>query len=353
MTPFRITSARFLLPCFLAVGYCLLPNAASAEGRCPPGMFETGSRDFIGCAPIPGYDQGGNDGGDDAGTTPAPPTRPSKPGFMVAVYHADTGSVWTSAGNQTVEGARQHALGACNAATGGGCYVAETLDRIGRIFVAEDAMGQLWIKADVDDDKGPRFDVTQWNPSIEICLKNSFGCKFLGFHQSGVIYLDEDPNRDQSWNRYPNGKLSQKRWAMVAQPTKTPAGTGPNKSWLISGRHNSTATRKEVLDRCQTDSGAPCTISAYAAYSGEMAADRRVVGNGLLVHFVDARGKNRWTSAVSDKPKASKKKGAKALPDPVTVQDRIGRLCPPTLPCKVIATYDAVTSRVQVIEDAK
>lgn len=31
---------------------------ALAEGRCPPGMFETGSRDFIGCAPIPGYGEG-------------------------------------------------------------------------------------------------------------------------------------------------------------------------------------------------------------------------------------------------------------------------------------------------------
>lgn len=30
----------------------------SAEGRCPSGMFETGSRDFIGCAPIPGYGEG-------------------------------------------------------------------------------------------------------------------------------------------------------------------------------------------------------------------------------------------------------------------------------------------------------
>lgn len=29
-----------------------------AEGRCPPGMFETGSRDFVACAPIPGYGEG-------------------------------------------------------------------------------------------------------------------------------------------------------------------------------------------------------------------------------------------------------------------------------------------------------
>lgn len=46
---------RFLLPCFLALTFCLRPDAASAEGRCPPGMFETGSRDFIACSAIPVY----------------------------------------------------------------------------------------------------------------------------------------------------------------------------------------------------------------------------------------------------------------------------------------------------------
>lgn len=42
----------------LLAAIALLPIMALAEGRCPPGMFETGSRDFIGCAPIPGYGGG-------------------------------------------------------------------------------------------------------------------------------------------------------------------------------------------------------------------------------------------------------------------------------------------------------
>jgi len=37
-----------------------------AEGRCPPGMFETGSRDYLACAPIPGYGQGDSDTGQDS-----------------------------------------------------------------------------------------------------------------------------------------------------------------------------------------------------------------------------------------------------------------------------------------------
>lgn len=50
----------------LAAVFCLVPNVVLAEGRCPPGMFETGSRDYIGCAPIPGYGQGSSDDSEDS-----------------------------------------------------------------------------------------------------------------------------------------------------------------------------------------------------------------------------------------------------------------------------------------------
>lgn len=358
MRVFRI----YAVSAAIAAASCL-PDTAQAQYACGvngPGPGEI----VVGQAPGGGgvvgpllcqYVGGDDSSGDSSGSpsrAPSRPTRPSKPGFMVAAYHADTGSVWTSAGHQTADGARRRALDACDAATGGGCYIAETLDRAGTIFVSEDAMGQLWIKADADNRKAPRSNITQWNPSIELCLKNAFGCKFLGFHQSGIIYLDEDPAKDQSWNRFPKGKLNQKRWAMVAQPKNLPGAT-PGKSWLVSGKQGSVVARKEVLDRCQKESGGPCAISAYAAYAGEMAVAGRGVGNGLLVHLVDARGKNRWTSAASNQTTASAKKGPKALPDPVKAQERVDRLCPPKLPCKIIATYDAATPRIQVIEDAK
>lgn len=38
---------------------------AFAEGRCPPGMFESDSRDYTACAPIP-YGQGNNDSAEDS-----------------------------------------------------------------------------------------------------------------------------------------------------------------------------------------------------------------------------------------------------------------------------------------------
>ena len=48
-----------------------IPALALAEGRCPSGMFETGSRDYIACSPIPGYYNTGR-GNDDSGPPPEP-----------------------------------------------------------------------------------------------------------------------------------------------------------------------------------------------------------------------------------------------------------------------------------------
>lgn len=51
----------FLRHWLLVVVLLLVSDLTSAEGRCPPGMFETSSRDYIACAPLPSYGQGNND----------------------------------------------------------------------------------------------------------------------------------------------------------------------------------------------------------------------------------------------------------------------------------------------------
>lgn len=40
------------------ISLLVLSGEIFAEGRCPAGMFETGSRDYLACAPIPGYGLG-------------------------------------------------------------------------------------------------------------------------------------------------------------------------------------------------------------------------------------------------------------------------------------------------------
>ncbi len=291
-------------------------------------------RDMVDIAATP--PQYGDQGERDEDSAPDRPRLRSKPGFMATAYHADTGSVWTSVAHRTLDAARKRALSGCNAATGGGCYIVASIGGLGRTSVTEDAMGQLWAKGAVGDEMLAPVDV-----SMEFCLRYSFGCKFLGYHDSGSIFLDEDPSLDQSQDRFPKGQLHWNRWALVVRPS------GQGKSWLISGRENSAAARKEILDRCRADSGMPCTVSAYAAHDTEMVARETKVGNGLLVHYLDSTGRNFWTSAVTESGGRSRRNQS----DPIAAEARVGRLCPPAQRCRIIGTYDAATPRLIVVPD--
>jgi hypothetical protein len=280
---------------------------------------------------------------DDEPMAPASPSRPSIAGFTTMAYHPDTASVWTTAGHKTLKAAKAKALSGCNSATGGGCIIVAAIEGTGRISVTEDAMGQLWVKGAVGNEMLAPVD-----PSMQHCLDSSFGCRFLGSHDSGTIYLDEDPDTDQSKDYFPKGRLTWNLWAMVAQPQNTAGLTDPGKSWLISGTKGNATARRQVLDRCAAESGQSCAITAYAAYSAEVLTNESGSSNGLLVNFEDADGRSRWTSAVGNGP-AKKKPGKKTPADPVNLQDRVQSVCGVAAPCKVIAAYDAATPRFEVI----
>ncbi len=337
--------------------YALLSVVAVLPGTAHAQSAGQHARDMNDIAATP--PQGG-DGGSVAKPYEMPsatlPSRPHTRGFVAVAHHIDTGSIWASVAHKTFEGAKQRALAGCNAATGGGCYIAAALGggaekTFSQVFVAQDGMGQFWVKDATGQDLLLDPDV-----AMRECLSKSFGCDSLNGYEPGDIYLDVEPDLNQSTDYFPKGQLNQNRWAMVARPTNaTTAAHG--KSWLISGKQNSAATRKEILDRCQADSGLPCTISAYAVNGKKITERDWVDTNGLLVHFVDGRGKNRWTTALPAGPKKKRKKSPlggfiPTYPDPVTVQERIDRICPPSS-CRVIATYDAATPRMQVVEDVK
>ena len=335
-----------------------LPDDAQAQFICPngPGLGEFLVNQIQGHPEEPPLYLCMGSG--DTGSSVAPPRPPIEiqPSYL-AVARGEDGSIWVSVGHRTVESAKRRVLNACAAAQRRECYVSDTHFDEGFVYVAEDAMGLLWTKIKPLDRKNPhRFSELDWNVAIEHCYKNPFGCRFAGRFQSGLIPLNDNPKKEYYEDYFPKGKMELQRWALVARPTQPAATPGRSKSWLISGKDNSGAARKEVLDRCQKQSGLPCTIAAYAVNSNEMVAfsggPKKV--NGLLVHFVDSRGRNRWTSAVPDNAEYQKHKGKrKKYIDPMTVKQRVDRLCPKGLPCKVIATYDAATPRMQVIEDAK
>lgn len=363
--------ARSLLSPFAAFLCALalwsgLPTSAQAQYPCGngpgPGEVVVGQTPGgAGHAPIllcqyVGGDEGMDGGSKSTSQTPKKPGTPMQPSYMAAAQHVDTGSLWVSVGHRTLDSAQQRVLKACNAATRGGCYVSDTHFGVGELHVAEDAMGQLWTKIQPYDKAAPRFSVVDWNAAIEHCWKNSFGCRYAASFQSGLLPVNDNPDKEYYEDRFPKGTMRLKRWALVARPTQSDTTAGPNKSWLVSGKEDSVAARKEVLNRCQTESGAPCAIAAFAVNTDDMVAfsGGPTSVNGLLVHFVDARGRNRWTSAVPDSAEYQKRKNRKkAYISPMTVRQRIDQLCPPQLPCRVVATYDAATPRLQIIEDSK
>ena len=199
---------------------------------------------------------------------------------MAVAHRANTSSAWITVGHQSLDSARKRALDGCNLATRSGCYIADTHGSWGRAFVAMDAMGQLWIKAH-DINYNDRHSRTR-NQALAYCQQNSFGCENLADQQSGRMPLHPDPDISYVSDHFPEGPLTRNNWALVARPTKAPSAAWQNKSWLISGKQGSVATRKEILDRCQADSGVTCAISTYAVTDNALGGPK--VG-GQLVHL--------------------------------------------------------------------
>ena len=252
----------------------------------------------------------------------APPPPPSFPAFMAIATHVDTSAVWITRAHWKQKSAEQHALSACNAAMGGGCTLGGTGDSWSTIVVVYDAMGISWVKG-VPQIKGDFADrELAKNVALRHCNANSFGC-YQSFHFPGTfISYNANPNADYSKDIFPNYTVSRHHWVVVARPENAPPAF-KSKSWLISGKQGADAVRKEVLDRCRADTKMPCKISSFAA-------------NGMLAHYVNAKGESRWISASGDR----------------MLEQRLYRACQGAeKPCRVVAKYDAVTPRLQIVPD--
>lgn len=252
----------------------------------------------------------------------APPPPPRLPTFMAIATHIDTSAVWISRGHWDQAPAEKRVVDACNAAMGGGCTVAAAMDSYSKIVLVYDAMGMPYVQGvpTISSDISGRAtkDVV-----LKLCNASSFGCYQSYVFPGTFLPPEYNHNSDYSKDIFPNFRVQRHHWVMVAQPENAaPASQG--KSWIVSGKQNADAVRKEVLDRCRTDSKSPCKISAFAA-------------NGMLAHYVDAKGQSRWISASGDR----------------MLEQRVYRACRgDQKPCRVVAQYDAITPRVQVVDDA-
>lgn len=95
---------------FISTGF-LNPELTLAEGNCPPGYYQTGATDFVGCAPIPGY-------GGAAPSEPAPEWR-SRYGAIATA----NGAFGTANDETSAKKAEKKAMKQCEANGGKDCRV--------------------------------------------------------------------------------------------------------------------------------------------------------------------------------------------------------------------------------------
>lgn len=120
-------------------------NTAWAEGACPRGMFQTVHRDYIGCAPIPGYNHGGRQKQPSKPATPPAPvpmvwesrwgaiataTTPQAECKVVLPYSDQCVALaWGAGGGTRINSAvnlataQAHALGRCDKDAPSGCQI--------------------------------------------------------------------------------------------------------------------------------------------------------------------------------------------------------------------------------------
>lgn len=237
---------------------------------------------------------------------------------MATAVHLDTSAVWATAGHRTPEAAKKSVMDACTAAMGEGCIYAEAWTGDVVIAVALDGGGEAW-------PEGAATKAAAEEEALKTCKEKAgaWGCKIIFAFENILIPASADKSSDYAKDYFPQGSIKRRNWALLAWPETPPAAAWQRKSWLISGRQNFAAAKKELLARCQADSGVPCIMGMG-------------VPNGSLAHYVNKRGQSNWTNAAG-------------VAAPTT---RIDEACPTgEKPCRALSLYDAATPRLQVIED--
>jgi Domain of unknown function (DUF4189) len=98
--------------CLALVVLCTSSMKTLAEGNCPPGYYQTPSRDFVGCAPLPGY-----------GSTTPPDPGPSWSSRWSAIATASGGILGVAENSSSRRKAEKAAMKQCKAKKGQDCSI--------------------------------------------------------------------------------------------------------------------------------------------------------------------------------------------------------------------------------------
>lgn len=180
-------------------------------------------------------------------------------------------------------------MDACAAAMGEGCFYAEAWTGDVVIAVAVGAAGEP------SPEGGPtKADAEQ--EALKTCKKNSGAagaadCKIVSSFRNVLIPAGADRESDYSRDYFPTNPLK-RQFALVAWP-EAPSIAWQRKTWLISGRQSYQAAQKEVLARCQADSGGTCIVGTGVGNASsfcEQAGTGRVDQRGRCGNAGGARG---------------------------------------------------------------
>lgn len=258
--------------------------------------------------------------GEDEGPGGEPSRGPSPPqhveSSMATATHIDTSAVWGTAGHRSPEAARRRVMDACAAAMGEGCVYAEAWTGDVLIAVALDGSGAPWIEG------GDHADAP--GAALAKCEEKggAYGCR-IAFTFPNILIPAADQNTDHTRDYFPQEPVQRHRWVLHAWPETPPASWTRSRSWIVSGRQNFETARRELLERCQSESGTSCVLGA-------------AVSNGVLAHYVNRRGQSHWISGASPEGAVAR------MEDACGVNER---------PCRIVAQYDAARPRLQFVED--
>ncbi|WP_287940397.1 DUF4189 domain-containing protein [Sphingopyxis sp.] len=232
-----------------AILFGFMSPAAHAEGGCPDGFFPIGggTGGWQGCAPIPGYDDGGRE------EEPRQPTRSAYDNYYAAAWHRDSSWAWLVTGYSNRTRADRAALAACNAAMGSGCTTAAG-GANGALVISRGVEGDLYAVSGADKGKAEKA-------MAKYCRDANDECEEIQWATAPALIAPSGQNVPESPRIYGPVNDPHRRYGALAWPDAGADGAPTREVWIVGGRPSRDKAASDVVALCQADSGKTCSVT--------------------------------------------------------------------------------------------
>lgn len=230
---------------------------------------------------------------------------------VAVAWHPDASDVWATWNHRTEDAARQSALAACGTVMGGGCTIATNAWN-SFIAIARAQDGMLY--------SGWGATARAANAeAANACKKYVPNCQIVRTFGTLPSPLGTIGPVDE----YFPDSVARNHYVIVGWPKATPAARWLNKAWVASGQ-GFEAIQKSLLERCRQDTGVECIMTQSAP------------NNALVFKFKDDSGQESWLNALSREH----------------AEQRVNAECAQRnrKACAIVATYDAFTPRLEIVD---